>query len=168
MFGKRLLFVLFIVVLAILLVQCVFSGSSSSEKPSISIKDGTEVTEDVEESDVQFVSKYSKEQGIVKSCDTYLNSLFCGSKTDMQVSSTIYDSVISKVSSVSPDGGFLARQLDIQHSGLSYFYDGLYKYIAIGKVYCIDMSSNSFSYDVIINMSVDENNVVTDFSLYSY
>ena len=171
------------VFITILFVVCVILGlvSSSREKDSgvkVVMKETTsesekftpeseEVTED-EGSSVTFTTEGTFESKLLKSCNVYISSLFSNSNSDMSVSESIADEIESKVSAISPQGGYISRMVNIEHSGLSDLENGVYEYIAISKVYCIDMSSRSYSYDVVIVLSVSEVGVVEDFTLYMF
>lgn len=166
-----------VVILVLLLVSLIVAvlvrhtPRDEGNIPKITISDGIEEGTREEDqtpaNEVVFDVEYATEKSLLKNCDEYLVCIFSGSKTDMLVSSSIADTVNEKLKAVSPSGGYLARQLNIVQSGLTESTDGVVEYMAVAKVYCIDLNSKSFSYDIVIQMCLDDG-VVVDFSLFSF
>ena len=118
---------------------------------------------------VVMITEYSEEKAELQSCDAFVCALFSGSKYDMSVYESIQDSITSKVSAVSPSSNFVARQANINYSGITEEdEEGNIGYIAIVDVYCLDLDNNSYSYDIVVKMNLDSNKAVSNFELYMF
>lgn len=115
------------------------------------------------------ITEYSEEKAELQSCDAFVCALFSGSKYDISVYESIQDSITSKVSAVSPSSGFIARQANINYSGITEAdEEGNVGYIAIVDVYCLDLDNNSYSYDIVVKMDLDSSKAVSNFELYMF
>lgn len=169
-----------VVVLVLAFFTAVRHNSSDSGKKDIIIYDtsdnyisGGDATTETEETkssnEVVMITEDTAELNTLSSCDELVNCLFSGSSYSISVSKDIADKIKSSVSAVSPDGGYIARQSNIQYSGItSEDEEGNVGYIAVVDVYCLDMSNSSYSYDVVIRLEMNAEGVVTDFNLYIF
>lgn len=118
---------------------------------------------------VVMLTDNAEEKALLSSCDTFVCSVFSGSKSEMPVYSDVKDTITSKVSAVSPSCGFIARQANINYSGITEAdEEGNIGYVAIADVYCLDMESNSYGYDVVVKMILDSDGAVSNFELYMF
>lgn len=169
-----------VVVLVLAFFTAVRHNASDSGKKDIIIYDtsdnyisGGDATIETEETknsnEVVMITEDTAELNTLSSCDELVNCLFSGSSYSISVSKDIADKIKSSVSAVSPDGGYIARQSNIQYSGItSEDEEGNVGYIAVVDVYCLDMSNSSYSYDVVIRLEMNAEGVVTDFNLYMF
>lgn len=136
----------------------------------ISSGDATTETEETKSnSEVVMITEDTAELNTLSSCDELVNCLFSGSSYSISVNKDIADKIKSSISAVSPDGGYIARQSNIQYSGItSEDEEGNIGYLAVVDVYCLDMNNSSYSYDVVIRLEMNAEGVVTDFSLYMF
>lgn len=136
----------------------------------ISSGDATIETEETKSNnEVVMITEDTTELNTLSSCDELVNCLFSGSSYSISVNKDIADKIKSSVSAVSPDGGYIARQSNIQYSGItSEDEEGNVGYIAVVDVYCLDMNNSSYSYDVVIRLEMNAEGVVTDFNLYMF
>ena len=169
-----------VIVLVLSFFAAVRRNASDSGKKDIIIYDtsdnyisGGDVKTETEETkssnEVVMITEDTAELNTLSSCDELVNCLFSGSSYSISVSKDIADKIKASVSAVSPDGGYIARQSNIQYSGItSEDEEGSVGYIAVVDVYCLDMSNSSYSYDVVIRLEMDAEGVVTDFNLYMF
>lgn len=169
-----------VVVLCLSLFTAIKHNASDSGKKDVIIYDTsdnyisagdatTETEETKTNNEVVMITEDTTELNTLSSCDELVNCLFSGSSYSISVNKDIVDKIKSSVGAVSPDGGYIARQSNIQYSGItSEDEEGSIGYIAVVDVYCLDMNNSSYSYDVVIRLEMDAEGVVTDFNLYMF
>lgn len=130
-------------------------------------ENNTEPSSESTDNIIVFDTEFATESSVQSMCDSYVCLIFSGSKTDMVVSSELSDTIDSKLSAISPNGGFVARQATISSSGLEVKEEG-YGYLAVLDVYCMDRYNVSSKFNVVVRLDLSSNCVVEGFELYSF
>lgn len=146
----------------------IYEGATQTSVSSTSDSD-SEPTESSSTSEnvIVFDTTNSNRIYVLDECDKFVGQIFSGSSTSLAVPIELSDKIQSSVAQISPQGGFVARQSSIVYSGLEDVEEG-YSYLSIVSVTCMNMNNSSSKFNVVINLSLDEDFTVTDFSMSSF